>query len=345
MKRIYYITGLLPLIVLIGCSPARVQQRAVGAPAGDPEIQDTYIINLNPDECQVDIQEKLGKSSMYQEKINEKKGLRKITINSIASHKVGVFPNPGNPNRIREQKMSFSIPLNPKVAKKTTGAQGFDTGVLFSGVTIEPFTAEFFIGSDGRMNPRWNITTLTSTENLGLDCNNAHVQPTGKYHYHGTPSAYLFELGADGTEMIKVGYAADGFPIYYKYGYDKDGNIVAHESGYRLKAGERPGDGRTAPDGTYNGRYFNDYLYVGGISELDACNGRWGKTPESENEYYYVITDNFPSVPLCFSGTPSKDLSKRMGNGRPPGPPGGPRGNGGPPPGGRGRGGNSAETE
>lgn len=344
MKRIYYLVGLVPLIALTSCSPTSVQKRTIGSSPGDYQTEDSYIINLNPDDCDVDIETKLGKSSVYAEELDQKKGLRQITINSIASHKVGAFPNPGNPNTIRESKMSFSIPLKPTVAKKSTSAQGFDSGVLFSGVNIDPFTAEFFIGTDGSMNPRWNITTLTSTENLGLDCNNAHVQPTGKYHYHGTPSAYLFELGADGTEMVKVGYAADGFPIYYKYGYDQNGSIVAHESGYSLKLGDRPGDGKTAPDGTYNGRYFNDYEYLVGISELDACNGRWGKTPESDEEYYYVITDNFPSVPLCFTGTPSAELNKRMGGDRPP-PPGGRRGNGGPPPGGRGRGGNTTATE
>lgn len=170
-------------------SPTNVEQRAIESSANDLQTEDSYIINLDADECNIDIEDKLGKASVYQEELDQKKGLRKITINSIASHKVVAFPNPGNPNQIREHKMSFSIPLKPEVAKKTTSAQGFDSGVLFSGVNIDPFTAEFFIGTDGRMNPRWNITTLTSTENLGLDCNNAHVQPTGKYHYHDTPSA------------------------------------------------------------------------------------------------------------------------------------------------------------
>ena len=43
-----------------------------------------------------------------------------------------------------------------------------------------------------------------------------------------------------------------------------------------------------------------------------------GKTPESDNEYYYVITDNFPSTPICFSGTPSSDFIHKqdiMGSG------------------------------
>lgn len=296
-------------------------------PAADNQEGDSFIINLDASECDIDIEEVLETPSLYKEVIDEANNKRTISINSIASHEVGAFPNPGNPNTISESRMTASIPLRPQVAPKTTNGQGYETGILFSGVSIDPYTAEMFIGSDGQMNPQWNITTLTSTENLGLDCNNAHVQPTGKYHYHGTPSAYLQDLEVDGQGMQKIGYAADGFPIYYKYGYDESGELISHSSGYQLKEGKRPGDGITAPDGSYNGRYFNDYQYVEGISELDACNGKWGKTPESDNEYYYVVTDNFPSVPLCFSGTPSVELNKRGGNGqRPQGPPPGGRG-------------------
>ncbi|WP_176723356.1 YHYH protein [Roseivirga misakiensis] len=316
---------------------------AGGASRNNPEADNqggnTFFINLDGSDCNVDIEAKLGVSSVYTEIIDEKNQLRKITINSIADHQVGEFPNPGNPNTIKVSKGTFNIPLNPKVATKTTSAQGFDSGVLFSGVSIDPFTAEMFIGSTGQMNPRYNITTLTSTENLGLDCNNAHVQPTGKYHYHGTPSALVDDEGIDGSEMVKIGYASDGFPIYYKYGYNSEGELVEHQSGYKLKEGDRGGDGVTAPDGPHNGRYFSDYKYDQNLSELDACNGRWGKTPESANEYYYVVTDNFPSVPLCFSGTPNNELRKgggRNGGQRPQ------RGAGGPPPR---RGGNHDETE
>lgn len=312
-------------LVIWTAIPDKKKARIEAGALADQVTGDTYVINLDPSTCQVDIAAQFGKGSIYKEKIKQKEGKRTISINGVASHKVGAFPNNGNPNTIKEHKQTFSIPLEPRLAKRKTSAQGYDTGILFSGVSIDPFTAEFFIGTDGRMNREWNITTLTTTENLGLDCNNAHVQPTGKYHYHGTPSAYLAELEVDGSSMQKVGYAADGFPIYYKYGYDSNGNIVAHESGYALKKGTRKGDGKTAPSGDYNGRYFNDYEYLANQSELDECNGRWGKTPESENEYYYVITDNFPSVPLCFMGGPSSDFQKRRGGG-------GPRGRGGRPP-------------
>jgi hypothetical protein len=175
-----------------------------------------------------------------------------------------------------------------------------------------PYSGEFFQGRNG-MNREWNINALTSSVNLGTDCNNTHVQPNGKYHYHGTPTAYLESLNVDGSEMVKIGYAADGFPIYYKYGYSNSGELVELKSGFKLKSGNRPGDGKSAPDGTYDGTYFQDYEYDSKLSSLDECNGRFGKTPESENEYYYVFTDNFPSSPLCFMGTPSMDFKHGMG--------------------------------
>lgn len=300
------------LLVLTSCASEDDQ---VIEPETDPISTDcsgttsTFTINLNPADCTVDIQAALGANSQYSEAVNGSS--RSITINSIASHLVGIFPNGGNPNAISVQNSSFTISTQPTEASNSTSAQGYDIGVLFSGVSIDPFTAEYFRTSTGGFNRDWNITTLTSTVDLGLDCNNAHVQPTGKYHYHGTPSAYTEDLDSDGTKMVKIGYAADGFPIYHKYGYADDGTtIVEFQSGYQLKVGSRPGNGSSAPDGCYDGTYFQDYEYVSG-SELDECNGRFGRTPEVvDGEYYYVMTDNFPSSPLCFTGTPDASFRK-----------------------------------
>ena len=196
----------------------------------------------------------------------------------------------------------------PETASYHTAGSDYTFGVLFSGVTLLAYTERNYTGALGKLDD-WNITALQATYDFGLDCNNGHVDPNGKYHYHGTPSALIAGLGINGTEMIKIGYAADGFPIYYKYGYDSDGStLIALESGYRLKTDDRGGDGITAPAGCPDGLYIQDYEYFYGESKLDACNGRFGKTPEAEEEYYYVITDNFPSVPLCFSGTPHESF-------------------------------------
>ncbi|MEM6628372.1 MAG: YHYH protein [Bacteroidota bacterium] len=317
MKRTLNFFPLLAIVFMFSFTACNSDEEEMTPTTETPSTTDctnstsTFTINLDPGECTVDIENTLGISSQYTETLSG--STREIQINSVPNHQVGVFPNPGNPNTISSQSFGFSMPINPTVESNSLTTQGYISGVLFSGVTTEPYTAEFFRTSTGGMNREWNITTLTSAVNLGLDCNNAHVQPTGKYHYHGTPSALIDELGVNGDEMVKVGYAADGFPFYYKYVLDEDGSsLIELESGYRLIEGSRPGDGDSAPSGCYDGTYFQDYEFVEGISLLDACNGRFGPTPDAPSgEYYYVITDNFPSVPLCFTGTP--DQSFRLG--------------------------------
>lgn len=304
----------LIILLFVGCSSEGEPDTMQETSSNDLDCTSTasvFTINLDPTTCSVDIQSELGTASQYNETVSG--STRSISINGIANHLVGEFPNSGNPNTIGTASQNFTMTIHPELANSITYGQGYTFGVLFSGVAVDPYTAEFFVGSTGATNMEWNITTLQSTRSLGLDCNNAHVQPTGRYHYHGTPSNYLDALNADGSQMVKIGYAGDGFPIYYKYGYADDGTtILEMESGYQLKTEPRGGDGISAPDGCPDGYYFNDYEYVEGISELDACNGRFGKTPESDSEYYYVITDNFPSSPLCFSGTP--DQSFHFGN-------------------------------
>ncbi|MCB9270229.1 MAG: YHYH protein [Lewinellaceae bacterium] len=88
--------------------------------------------------------------------------------------------------------------------------------------------------------------------------------------------------------------------------------MIKFSSSYRLKSGERPGDGITAPCGNYSGIYTADYEYVSGLGDLDECNGRTGVTPEyPEGTYYYVITDIYPFISRCLTGTPSNDFKLR----------------------------------
>ena len=45
---------------------------------------------------------------------------------------------------------------------------------------------------------------------------NAHVQPNGTYHYHAVPNGLLESaLNEPGWRFIQLGWASDGFPIYY----------------------------------------------------------------------------------------------------------------------------------
>lgn len=273
-----------------------------------------------------DCTENLTATSNYTESIQG--NTRVITANSIPNHEVGLFGHAQgalNPNAISAQSETYNITTTPAVASELTpllstvgqlpaAGPKYSFGILFNGVELDPVAAEPF-PHEGANSPdanwEWNLEALNAP--LGLDCNNAHVQPNGKYHYHGKPTLFLDNLNISTNKMTLIGYAADGFPIYYKYAYqsanDSNSTVVAMTCSYRLKSGNRPGDGVTAPCGTYDGVYSNDYEFVASIGTLDEANGRTGVTPEYPNgTYYYVLTDHFPSIPRYFRGTPSADF-------------------------------------
>ena len=85
--------------------------------------------------------------------------------------------------------------------------------------------------------------------------------------------------------------------------------FVGGLSSYKLKDGERPGDGISEPCGLYTGKYTNDYEYQSGLGDLDECNGIASSINlETANgtetfEYFYVVTSTFPQLPRCFVGT------------------------------------------
>jgi len=249
-------------------------------------------------------------------------GTRTITTNSIPDHEVGLFgmvPGALNPNPVQEQDRIYTIAANPVPAAAVTPLQSsngpqYSFGVMLNGVELDPVAAEPW-PHRGIMDPdvNWDWNLEASMVSIGLDCNNAHVQPNGKYHYHGDPTLYLDGITVEPDTMTLVGYAADGFPIYYRYGYvDPDDNTSGTRelrSSYRLRDGLRPGDGVSAPCGAYDGTYTADYEFVAGLGDLDACNGRSGVTPEFPGgTYYYVLTRDFPIIPRCLQGTPSSSF-------------------------------------
>ncbi len=205
----------------------------------------------------------------------------------------------------------------------------YSFGVALNGVLLSPSPAEPFIFTDlvsGEYNWDW---VFEPTNNIGtgadwvsLDCNSAHINGRGEYHYHGLMYAYadtlLSGLGSGSTvptAPVPVGWAADGFPIVYLYGPDGDGGLKKLLPSYQLKEGNRPGDGITAPCGPYNGKYTNDYEYVDGLGDLDACNGiarsitlHTAQGTETFS-YFYVITEGFPQISRCFSGTPDNTFN------------------------------------
>jgi YHYH protein len=248
--------------------------------------------------------------------ITVRDGYRYITSNGIPNHATGRFPNHGNPNSIQEQRHTFRVPLQPKIAGRQTDAHRQPFGVALNGVPFDPGTAEFW-----RNDPNWRYEALSGIINLGLDDNNAHVQPSGAYHYHGLPMGLLRQFPTE-KKITLVGYAADGFPMYAQYGLTEPMNTTSAirelRSSYRLKSGVRP----NGPGGKYDGAFVQDWEYVTGSGDLDECNGRFGVTPEyPSGVYYYCLTKDYPFIPRHYRGTPDDSFRRHDGGGGPPGRP------------------------
>lgn len=228
---------------------------------------------------------------------------RVIKANSIPLHNTGEFPNPGNPNIISEQNVSIRIPAMPV---KTQAAKRVKVpGYGLNGVSFDPGAGEFYKGDPSL---GWQYEALSGAVALGIDKNYAHVQPTGRYHYHGFPKGLMERLIVDpGHHSPQIGWAVDGFPIYALYGIDQindGGRVRAMQSSYRLKPGTRPAVSNQ-PGGTYDGTFTADYEYVSGLGDLDECNGRETVTSDFPNgTYAYFLTQTYPVVPRCVMGTP-----------------------------------------
>ena len=262
--------------------------------------------------------------------IVEQGAYRVIRANGIPDHEVGAFPNPGNPNTIAEIEHEYRVTLTPAQAASPTDFSLGAFGVAVNGIPFDPGAAEFW---NRDQSSGWQYEALGGGVNLGTDENDAHVQPSGQYHYHGIPDGLYEVLGVDGSSMVLVGWAGDGFPIYAGYGYsspsDAKSTVKALRSGYRVKDGTRP----SGPGGAYDGTFVQDYEWLSGLGDLDRNNGRFTVTPEfPEGTYAYFLTEQYPFIPRSWVGTPDSSfgLGANRGtngptaNGTPPG--------GGPPP-------------
>ncbi|MEZ5424780.1 MAG: YHYH protein [Pyrinomonadaceae bacterium] len=256
------------------------------------------------------------KSYQNEVEITTDKNYRYIKSNGIPDHPTGEFPNRNNPNRISPQNYRFRLPLHPKTTDRITPAPLF--GVALNGVPFDPGTAEYW-GERGRS--AWRYEALTGKLNLGVDRNNAHVQPTGAYHYHGIPVGLVENLRGKDKEknVLLIGYASDGFPVYSEYDHadpmDTQSQVKKMSPSYRLKKGNRP-DG---PGGAFDGTFEADWEFAAGSGDLDQCNGRFGKTPEfPEGIYHYFLTSEYPFIPRCVRGTPDESFEKRPPRNFPP---------------------------
>ena len=236
---------------------------------------------------------------------------RELSANGLPDHEVGVFPNPGNPNKIEAHQVVAKFTLAPSLTDRATqlGGPAGMIGMVLNGVKIDAGTnggcSDKGECSEGRPMGQWRIEALgQSSFDFGTDSNNAHVQPGGAYHYHGMPEGFV-ALQGKGKAMTLIGWAADGFPIYARYGHsvanDAASPIAVMKGSYRLKT--TPDANRPAVSTFALGTFQQDYEYVAGLGDLDECNGRTGATPEfPQGIYHYYATDSYPYFQRCVKG-------------------------------------------
>jgi hypothetical protein len=243
---------------------------------------------------------------------------RTLTGNGLPNHMVGSFPNAGNPNTISAQSVNASMTLTPSLGAANTqiGGPGGASVYSLSSVKFDPGTAGTCPGTMTAISQCnlamgmdvWRVEALGQTTfNFGVDSNNAHVQPTGEYHYHGMPEGLLTNAGASSAnpKMVLVGWASDGYPVYARYCY-----TVANDATSPVKVctGSYVKDtvadaGRPSIALVPIGAFRSDWSYVSGSGDMDDCNGRTGVTPEFPNGiYYYMATDSYPYFSRCLKG-------------------------------------------
>ncbi|ALJ04686.1 hypothetical protein APS56_05855 [Pseudalgibacter alginicilyticus] len=222
------------------------------------------------------------------------KNERIMITNSLPNHETGDFPTIGNPNTISAQNKTYSFPLTPKYTGNPQWIR--EPGIALNGVKFEPGTAEVVECDTGES---YRVEAFQNLINLGLDFNHAHVQPTGAYHYHGTPTSIIEDLDA-GEDLIHIGFAKDGFPIYFS-------KSEAYKPSFKLIDSNRQGEDctYTNPKKTidvsvndhHDGTFTSDYEFVEGYGDLDECNGI-----SIDGKYMYLVTNSFPYVSRCLMG-------------------------------------------
>jgi len=168
---------------------------------------------------------------------------------------------------------------------------------------------------------RWQVDPETKYVNLSsiMCCPEAdlkmddcfgHTQDHGQYHYHKlTDKTAAAIAGVPVTSlphrMTLVGWAFDGFPVYWKYGTLTDtdkGDIITMTSSWTLKKARDAG-GPDPKGGFPLGTFVNDYEYTKGKGTLDECNGRYCYSPDLHKAIYcYFLTEEFPYIPRCLAG-------------------------------------------
>jgi hypothetical protein len=238
----------------------------------------------------------------------------KIVSNNIPNHDFNDTGSFATDAEYVEQ--SYRVDKTPSIASNATAlTNGIVTGIMLNGVLLDILSAGCYdpssaqADSDGNTpigcnseRDDWMLDPLATAGGFGTDSHNAHVQPGGLYHYHGSPNA-MFDADNPSSEGSPViGFAADGYPIYGNYFKDELGAVRKAISGFTLKSGTRP----SGPGGNYDGTYVADWEFTGQTgTDLDACNGM-----TVDGQYGYYVTDAYPWIIGCHSGTPHDSFKR-----------------------------------
>lgn len=179
------------------------------------------------------------------------------------------------------------------MAQTVTGGL-MTVGVSVTGVPIRPYTAGYYDPNGRRgisQDPSsgWRQQAMHNPRSLGMDDQNAHVDRSGLYHYHGVSTDLIASQGGQ-----LIGYAPDGFEIKY--------SPSTATSSWQLKSGMRP----NPPGDAYDGTYEQDFEHIVGSGTLDECNGRI-----LNGTYTYFATDTYPYFPRCFKGEVTPEFMTR----------------------------------
>jgi hypothetical protein len=239
-----------------------------------------------------------------------------FTSNSIPNHDF----NDGSKefvNAVREVTETYEIPAEPQLVLNPAWlTTSYDNGILLNGVKLDLLSAACYCVGDEPLGQEqigcltmawgWRYDPMSPKNSFGADTHNAHAQPDGAYHYHGSPHALFEETKPQGESPV-IGFAADGFPIYGPY-IKKNGELRKVKSSYALREGARKPipNQRCFPGGVYDGRFREDYVFIPNLGDLDECNGMM-----RDGKYGYYVTDGYPYVMACFKGTPDGSFRKK----------------------------------
>ena len=110
---------------------------------------------------------------------------------------------------VEEQMASLSVSATPSMANVTTAIHMGDLAIFLNGVTLDILSAGCFGVGDGSigchdLSQPFRFDPLGTQSKFGADAHNAHTQPGGKYHYHGSPLA-MYDISGE-LESAVIGF-------------------------------------------------------------------------------------------------------------------------------------------